>query len=100
MSILTYRLTLGGEPVRLPLGKPRFETRFWTPSTNAASVYLSSGSAESQNTSLRFEVAAGKLFPMKLSELSSLWLTGTVGDSLDVLTEIEEPQIEEKDENQ
>ena len=74
--------------MQLPAVKPRYsQVRFATPSTNSGAIYLSDTPVNSEATSLRFAVAAGTKFPLKLSDLNLLFAYGTAGDYLDMLCE-------------
>ena len=94
--LLAFRLTVvkGGEPIEFPLGKngkPKFsEVRVSTPATNAGNVYIGNSCVNAKFSSLRYAVASGKTFNLKLSTLEDLWLDAdNDGDALDILTEIQ-----------
>lgn len=86
--IFAHRLTLTGSPQQLPRVMPKYaEVRFSTPSGNAASVYLSDTPASVKTVSNRYEIAAGKEFPLKISDLSEIYADGTSADVLDMVCE-------------
>lgn len=86
--IFTFRLTLTSTPQQLPKVVSKFnEIRLSTPSGNAGVVYLADTPANAEAVSNRFAIAAGKEFPLKISDLSQLWADGTSGDYLDMITE-------------
>jgi len=87
--MFAFRLTLTSEVAQLPSVEPLFnEVRFSTPSTNSNSIYLSDSPVNAVNSGLRFAVAKGKDFPLKLTNLSQLYAYGTSNDVLDVMCEI------------
>lgn len=86
------------KPMQLPAVKPRYsQVRLSAPSTNSGAVYLSDTPVNSEATALRFAVAAGTKFPLKLSDLSLLYAYGTAGDYLDMLCEQKISKKEEKE---
>lgn len=88
--IFAYRLTLTGEAMQLPTVKPKYEMSFSTPSTNAGSVYLADSPVSAESVSFRYAIAAGKDFPLKVTNLSKLYAYGTATDVLDMICEVKE----------
>ena len=77
--------------MQLPKVRPLFrQARFSTPSTNSDVIYLAGADLESQSASLRFAIAAGKEFPLPISDLSLIYVYGTADDVLDVICEIQD----------
>jgi len=86
--IFAHRLALTGEPQQLPSVKPKHaEVRFSTPATNSGVVYLADSPASVEAVGNRFSIAAGKEFPLKFSDLSLIYVNGTVADILDMICE-------------
>lgn len=88
--VFTFRLVLTSTPQQLPKVMPKFnEARFSTPAGNSAVVYLSYSPITAETVATRFEIAAGKDFPLKVSDLSLIYVHGTAADVLDVVCETE-----------
>jgi hypothetical protein len=88
MSMFCYRLTMTSEAQQLPRIKPKYGlVRLSTPSGNAGSIYLSDSPANAGTTTTRFAIAANVRFPLRISDLGLLWVSGNVSDCLDLLCE-------------
>lgn len=85
--IFAFRLTMTSEAQQLPRVRPKHEVRLSTPSGNSDTIYLSDSPVNAGVTSARFAIPPNARFPLKVSDLSLLWVSGTAADALDLLCE-------------
>ena len=87
-SMLGITLSVKDEPKRLPYGQPVYgELKLNTPSTNSGDIYIAD-SPVSCSTGPRWVIPAGSSETIRVSEISSLYYHGTLGDELSLYAEI------------
>jgi hypothetical protein len=73
--------------VQLPVGKPKFgEVRLRAAASNSGDIYLSDSLP---SATFRYAMPSSGEETVKISELSSLWVSGTANDVLSLLAELE-----------
>ena len=89
MAVLAVSLTVRDEPQQLPDGKlAHKEVILSTPGTNSADVMLA-GDESVLNEGQGFPIPPGSVIKLKLSRLESVYFSGTTGDKLNLIAELE-----------
>lgn len=89
--ILSLRLTVGSEPEQMPNRKLTHKSVLLRTATgNTGSVFLANDYASANDAGFRYALPPIRGYAeLKLSNLDDLWYFGTLGDTLDLITEIE-----------
>lgn len=88
--ILSLRLTIGSEPEQLPNRKlVQQSVRFRTATGNSGDVFLANSYVSANDAGMRYSLPAGNSQKLELNKLDDLWYSGTLNDTLDLITEIE-----------